>query len=141
MGAIEALGVLQELYSSEDEKRTKESMALDDSKAEELVKTSICLQHCEDDGVIAVQHGHRMFDVLLRLGFRKASWTQYAEGGHWINESEDFKLNEPEDGAVGSAVLNGVDRFVQWLRLVMDYWVVRDVVNRHKRMTETSVSV
>jgi len=129
MGAIGALGALQELYSSEDEKKTKERMALDESKAKELVKTFIYLQHCEDDGVISVQHGHHMLDVLLRLGFRKASWTQYAEGGHWINESVD--LNEPEDFAV---MLNGVDRFVQWLRLMLDYWVVKDVVNRQKRM-------
>ncbi|KAK3681025.1 Alpha/Beta hydrolase protein [Podospora appendiculata] len=90
------LVAMQRMYGGSNTCRQEELSPLP-----QLTRIPILLEHCTDDGVIAVDNGIRMRETLLGLGFRDVEWREYDTGGHWINEPR------------------GVDDLVRFLRRVM----------------------
>lgn len=52
----------------------------------QLASTPILLEHSQDDAVIAIKNGTRMWDTLKKFGFLDVAWHDYGDEGHWINE-------------------------------------------------------
>lgn len=67
----------------------------------QITSTPILLEHCQDDGIVAIQNGMRLRDFLGQLGL-SVEWHGYEDGGHWVNEPR------------------GADEFVNFLRKHMD---------------------
>ena len=50
--------------------------------------TPLFLAHCQDDEVVAVEHGRALWRDLGFIGGVCGKWLVYEEGGHWINEPQ-----------------------------------------------------
>ncbi|KAL7935745.1 Alpha/Beta hydrolase protein [Trichoderma chlorosporum] len=94
-GLDQQLAAIQRLYLGGD---SNQQVSLLPSQ---LQSTSVLLEHCQDDDIIAVENGQRMRELLVQLGL-SAELREYVHGGHWINEPD------------------GVDDFIHFLRGMID---------------------
>lgn len=60
------------------------------------LKTPIFLSHSVNDEVVPVRNGRLLRDCLETLGL-KVTWKEYNDGGHWIYEPEDEKIQNGID--------------------------------------------
>ncbi|KAI1276536.1 lysophospholipase II [Xylaria sp. FL0933] len=49
--------------------------------------TPIFLGHTEDDDIVPIEYGRELRDFFSSQGHR-VEWTEYDEGGHWVNEPQ-----------------------------------------------------
>jgi len=52
-----------------------------------LRQTPVMLQHCADDPLIPVAHGHALRETLAEFGVI-VEWKEYSDGGHWFKSPE-----------------------------------------------------
>ncbi|KAG9230895.1 hypothetical protein BJ875DRAFT_470973 [Amylocarpus encephaloides] len=52
-----------------------------------VLETPIFLPHSRDDDVTPIANGKQLSVKLENLGM-VVSWTQYDDGGHWVNEPQ-----------------------------------------------------
>ncbi|KAI0802640.1 lysophospholipase II [Xylaria sp. FL0064] len=64
--------------------------------------TPIFLGHTEDDDIIPIEYGLELQNFLSSQGLR-VEWTEYDEGGHWVNEPQGV-----DDISGGDAKLIGL---------------------------------
>lgn len=57
-------------------------------EAQDIFKSMpIFIGHCEDDEVVPIENGERIYRVLGEcLGFTAVDFVKYKDGGHWVNE-------------------------------------------------------
>ncbi|EXJ83047.1 hypothetical protein A1O3_06864 [Capronia epimyces CBS 606.96] len=60
----------------------------EESLAQLLRLTPIFLGHSIDDGLVPIENGRRMRDILMQHFKLDTQWHEYQDGGHWINEPQ-----------------------------------------------------